>query len=302
MDKVTGGFESRSTYGTVIHDLATLPYDESSVKETDTDGDGIIDFYDEFPEDNEKAATTYTPSVYGWGTYAFEDLWPNEGDYDFNDLVVNYRYVNVENADGLMVESKLNFVIKNIGGSLKNGFGLQLDMDESLIKEVIGYNLTEGIVKLNGKGLEADQSLPVVIAFDNAWANSNSPKFEITITYNEPIKPSNMDNINPFIFIGGDRGKEVHCANKKPTDLVDKSFFGSSDDASNTSKGIYYKNDKNLPWGIDIIHDFAYPKEKKQILTGYPFFKDWAESGGGKYDDWYKEKDGYRNYDYLNRN
>ncbi|BAX82184.1 LruC domain-containing protein [Labilibaculum antarcticum] len=302
MDKVTGGFESRSTYPTLIHDLATLPYDESSISDVDTDGDGVIDFYDEFPEDAEKASVTYTPSIYGWGTYGFEDLWPSKGDYDFNDLVVNYRYINIENADGLMVETRLNYVVKNIGGSLKNGFGIQFEMDESLIKEVSGYHLTENIVSLNGKGLESDQTLPVVIVFDNAWANSNDSEIEIVIAYTEPIESSMMGELNPFIFTGGNRGKEIHCANQQPTDLVDNDFFGSYDDKTNVASGVYYKDSNNLPWAINIIHDFAYPKEKQEIMLGYPYFTTWAESGGDLYEDWYKEKDGYRNYDYLNRN
>nr|WP_320119575.1 LruC domain-containing protein [uncultured Marinifilum sp.] len=300
MDKVTGGWEARSTYNTLIHDLATLPYDEDSIEEVDTDNDGIIDFYDEFPEDADKATTTYTPSIYGWGTYAFEDLWPYKGDYDFNDLVVNYRYTNIENAEGEIVETKLNYVIKNIGGSLKNGFGIQLNMNESLIKEVTGYNLTEGIIKLNDKGLEADQSLPVIIAFDNAWANGKESEFEILITYNDPI--DELGDINPFIFINKERGREVHCSNMEPTDLMDQSLLSTSDDKSDIAEGKYYKDKYNLPWGIDIIHDFAYPKEKSEVVLGYPYFKNWAESGGSEYDDWYKEKTGYRNYNYLEQN
>lgn len=300
MDKVTGGWEARSTYSTLIHDLATLPYDEDSIEDLDTDGDGIIDFYDEFPEDADKATTTYTPSVYGWGTYAFEDLWPAKGDYDFNDLVLNYRYTNVENADGKIVETIANFVIKNIGGSFVNGFGIQLNMDESLIKEVTGYNLTENIVNVNSKGLEMEQSFPVIIAFDNAWANKNESDLEIVITYNEPIDV--LGNINPFIFINKDRGRELHCSNMAPTDLMDQSRFGTYDDNSDVEKGVYYKGSYNLPWGIDIIHDFAYPKEKSEVVLGYPYFKNWAESGGSEYDDWYKEKSGYRDYNYLETN
>jgi LruC domain-containing protein len=297
MDKVTGGWEARSTYSTVIHDLATLPYDEDSIEELDSDGDGIIDFYDEFPEDATKAASSYTPSVYGWGSYAFEDLWPSSGDYDFNDLVLNYRYTNVENAEGKIVETKLNYVIKNIGGSLKNGFGIQLDMDASLIEEVTGYNLTENIVSLTDKGLEANQSLPVIIVFDNAWENADETDFELLITYVDPIE--SLGDINPFIFTGGERGREVHCSNMEPTDLVDQTYFGTYDDNSSSANDVYYKDKNNLPWGIDIIHDFTYTKEKSELVLGYPYFKNWAESGGTEYEDWYKEITGYRNYTYL---
>lgn len=299
MDKVTGGWQDQySPFTYYIHDLALLPYDESAIPETDTDGDGIIDFYDEYPDDPEKASASFTPSIYGWGTYAFEDLWPYKGDYDFNDLVLNYRYTNIENADGDIVETILNFKVKNIGGSYKNGFGIEFDMDESLIESFTGYSLTEGFISLNSKGLEENQAKPVVVLFDNAWALDGSDH-EFIIKYNNPIDPSLFGVLNPFIFIDGDRGREVHLSNKAPTSLVNNSLLGTEEDYSNSSDNIYYKTSNGLPWGIDIIHDFVHPKEKKEIMLGYPFFVTWAESGGTSLDDWYKEKPGYRDYNYL---
>ncbi len=303
MDKVTGGWQDKfSPFNTRIHDLALLPYDQTAVPEVDTDGDGIIDFYDEFPDDVEKAAQTYTPSIYGWGTYAFEDLWPYKGDYDFNDLVLNYRYTNIENAQGLVVETKLNFLIKNIGGSFKNGFGIEIDMSEALIENVTGYNMSENIVSLNSKGLENSQSKPVIIAFENAWALSSVGEIELTIDYLTPISPALIGDFNPFIFVNGDRGREVHLSDNAPTDLVNTSLLGTEADDSNPNSNRYYKSSNNLPWAIHIIHDFVYPKEKTEVILGYPYFSSWAESSGSNYVDWYKEKSGYRNYSYLKQN
>jgi len=301
MDTVTGGFEDRWTFtDNYIHDLATMPLDEDQVPDTDTDGDGIIDFYDEYPEDGDRAYDTYTPSIYGWGTYAFEDLWPSEGDYDFNDLVLNYRYTHVFNSNDEIVETKMNFNVKNVGGSFKNGFGIELDMDESLIESVTGTNLTQGIVTLNGKGLEAGQDKPVVILFDDAWANVNAEQeLELVISFVSPIDAAQFGSKNPFIFINGDRGREVHLSDFPPTSLANSDFFGTVDDDSNPSTDRYYKNVNNLPWAIDIIHDFVYLKEKEAIIRGYNKFADWAESGGVDYPDWYKDQDGYRNNAFL---
>ena len=301
MDTETGSWESRfDPYTYYIHDLATLPYDQTSVPETDSDGDGVVDFYDEYPNDANKSTNTYSPSIFGWGSYAFEDLWPYQGDYDFNDLVVNYRYTNIENAAGLLVETDMNFKIKNIGGSFKNGFGVELNMDANLISSVTGSNLTESIVQLDSKGLENSQDKPVIIAFDNAWENnSGDASLEIVIKYTYPIDPDNFSNLNPFIFIDGDRGKEVHLTDKPPTSLANLSYFGTGKDRSVPDLGIYYRSDKNLPWAIDIIHDFVCPKESSEIILGYPYFVPWAESSGVDYQDWYKDKAGYRNSAYL---
>jgi hypothetical protein len=35
----------------------------------------------------------FTPSKSQAGTIAFEDLWPYYGDYDFNDVALNYQVV-----------------------------------------------------------------------------------------------------------------------------------------------------------------------------------------------------------------
>ncbi len=302
MDDVTGGWESRyDNFGHYIHDLATLPLDATLVKDTDTDGDGIIDFYDEYPNDAERAYNVYTPSIYGLGTYAFEDLWPNEGDFDFNDLVVNYRYTHVYNAADKIVETIFDFKIKNVGGSFRNGFGIEINADPAIIKSVSGENLTEGIVSVDSKGLENNQSKPVIIVFDNAWANVNvnDGRLQLKVDYTQPIANNQLGALNPFIFINGDRGREVHLVDQTPTDLMDTSLFGTADDDSNPAIGRYYRNSTNLPWGINILYDFTFPKEKVAINKGYTKFASWAISGGSDFTDWYKDQDDYRDNTYL---
>ena len=300
MDTTTGGWEDRYTLtNKYIHDLATLPLDETQIEEQDSDDDGIIDFYDEYPDDPDRAYDTYTPSIYGWGTYAFEDLWPNQGDYDFNDLVINYRFTNVLNADDKAVETYWDFKIKNIGGSLKDGFGIEIDMDKSLIDQVTGYNLTESMINLAANGLENGQGKAVIIVFDNAWKNEVAVEFRLVITYSTPQFESDIMNYNPFMFVDLDRGREVHMSNFPPTDLANYNYFGTADDTSDPTNGRYYKNVTNLPWGINIIHDFVYPIEKHAINLGYTKFASWAESGGSEYADWYKDQYDYRNYSHL---
>ena len=300
MDQVTGGWEYRyQNMITTINDLTYLPLDEETVEDTDTDGDGVIDFYDEYPGDGDKAYNTYTPSIYGWGSYAFEDLWPDQGDYDFNDMVINYRYINISNSDDKIVETKLLLFVKNVGGSFHNGFGIEIDMDEALIESFTGARLTEGIITTDGKGLEANQAKPVVIPFDDAWDQVNSGEMEFIITYVNPIEVDELGEFNPFNFIDGNRGREVHLADRPPTSLMNTDYFGTADDDSDPATGRYYKNATNLPWAIDIIHDFVYPVEKESIINGYNRFADWTESGGTEYPDWYKDQDGYRNTAYL---
>ncbi len=301
MDKESGAWEYRfERFDVRLDDLASIPVEEEVV-DVDTDGDGIIDLYDEYPNDNKKAYNVYTPSANGFGSYAFEDLWPNLGDFDFNDLVMHYRYTHIMSASGLIYQTTMEFEIANVGGSFKNGFGIQINADESVIQEVTGYNLTENLISLNSKGLENNQTKPVIIVFDNAWSNinDNDGKMKIVINYTTPIRNNQMGSLNPFIFINGDRGREVHLVDMVPTDLMDTSYFGTADDDSNPAIGRYYRNQTNLPWGVTMLTEFKFPKEKIAINKGYTKFASWAISSGTDYNDWYKDQSNYRNDNFL---
>ena len=288
-----------SPYDHDIDDIAIMPVEV--VVEADADNDGAIDLYDEYPNDPARATNSYVPSVSGLGSYAFEDLWPYQGDYDFNDLIVNYRYTNVLNAGGLVVETKMYFKIKNVGGSFRNGFGIEMDMNKDLIQSVTGSNLTEGIISLNGQGIENNQAKTVIIAFDNAHNNVdvNNGVLELLVTYAQPVQPAVIGEFNPFIFINGERGREVHLADFSPTSLAIMSLLTTGNDDSNVAAGRYYKNTTNLPWAINVIQDFEYPKEKSPIISGYLKFASWAESGGSVFQDWYINKPEYRNNTYI---
>jgi len=296
MDVVTGGWEYRfDQYDRHINDLTTLPLDEGGIPQTDTDGDGIIDFYDEYPDDANKAYATYTPSIYGVGTLAFEDNWPAQGDYDFNDLVVNYQFITIANADDEVVELQCSYTIEHLGASYVNGFGFELPFDESLIESVTGYNITDGLVTIDGKGLEVNQTKPVVIVCDNVNANAYQ-ELNVIIKFVEPVAPEIVGTppFNPFMFVNKVRGQEIHLANYPPTSLANNAFFGTEDDTSDPTLNRYYKTSNNLPWVIQISHEFRYPKETIPVNLGYLKFNSWSESGGSLFKDWYTDVVGYR--------
>jgi len=296
MDKVTGGWEYRfNEYSMGIHDLATLPLDESSIDDTDTDGDGVIDFYDEYPNDGDKAYNTYTPSIYGVGAHAFEDNWPEKGDYDFNDLVVNYQFITISNSDDQVVEIDAVYTIKHLGASFNNGFGVQLPFSADLIENVTGYSLTTGLIEVDGKGLETGQDNPVIIVSDDVKADAYQ-KINIVITFTNPVEQEVIGSppYDPFIFIDNDRGREVHLPDHPPTNKANLNYLGTLDDNSIPAIGRYYKTVTGLPWVININYDFKVPLERSPINQGYLKFNEWAESGGFLYKDWYKDNDGYR--------
>lgn len=316
MDKVDGAWNVVRTYNHKINDLGSYKCDLSQLTNVDTDGDGVTDQLDDFPNDPDAATASYTPSELGWGTLAYEDLWPSRGDYDFNDLVVKYRYIQIANADNKVVRIEARFQVKAIGASYHNGFGFKMNLDPTYISSVTGSNITDNLVTLNSKGLEDGHSSgSVIIVFDDAFDNMGgnpggtfvntlasaneivAPEIEMTINFVNPINPGLLGNApyDPFIFINGDRGRELHLADRAPTDLSNPTYLGTMHDDSDAATGAYFKTQNNLPWGINIIHEFRQPLEKNAVNHAYNHFNTWASSGGSQYKDWYKDNAGYRN-------
>ncbi len=258
------------------------------------------------------------------GTLAFEDLWPSKGDYDFNDLVIDYDFSVTKNENDEVLSISSVFIIHAFGASFHNGFGFQLpNVIDGNIIDVSGYQIeSPSIFDINSKGLENAQSKATIIVYDDSYNRMDHPgigigvnttenapfvtpdtvKIQITfyqngsfgsagaITYNA----LDIGNFNPFIIINQNRGREVHLADFEPTDLVDTDVFGSFNDNSNPASGRYYKSDLGLPWAINIPVVFDYPIEQKEVIRAYLKFAEWAESGGQLYPDWYLDKDGYR--------
>ena len=282
---------------------------------TDSDGDGVPNDEDDYPDDPERAFNNFYPSD-DYASLAFEDLWPGKGDYDFNDLVLDYQFKTVTSASNKVTEIYGNFAVRAIGASLPNGFGFQFPNDNIQANDITvsGYNLQENYITLNTNGTEAGQEKNTIIVFDNANnilqstsgsgvnVNPSYPYVEpdtvtITIVFTQGIYSlSDIDiiNFNPFLIVNKNRGKEIHLADYPPTSLVNESYFGTSQDDSNPGTGRYYKTKNNLPWAINITESFDYSIEKVEVTYAYLKFYEWAQSSGTSYPDWFKDEPGYR--------
>jgi LruC domain-containing protein len=264
----------------------------------DTDGDSVDDEFDEYPSDPERAYNVYYPNQNTFATVAFEDLWPSKGDYDLNDVVVDFQYQAVLDASNRTKDVKAKYKLRAAGGVFRNGFSVEMPFNVSEVASVTG----------NGLGMEEGATKAILKVFSNSKAIISGyntmigVKYTETDTINSTITLTNSKNItlgnfNPFIYVdepGKGRGYEVHLTGQTPTSLVNSAVLGTNADATTPSKGIYYKTKNNLPFAIAIPERFAYPWEKTQVVLAHLRFASWAQSGGSTYTDWYQNKSGYR--------
>ncbi|MCK6609595.1 MAG: LruC domain-containing protein [Bacteroidia bacterium] len=285
------------------------------VKVDDDDKDGVANKEDQFPADPSKSYSIYYPSQVGFASVAFEDLWPSKGDYDLNDLVVDFRHQLITNASNEVVEIISSVRLRASGGTQAIAFNLGYPVDPSNIEKIEGAKSEEGHKNL------------VVMVFDNSktelggWntvmSQSKVPfkEYQVNITLAKPVPMAEFGSISefdPFIWVnqaGKGRGYEIHLPGKQPTALADTKLFGYADDNTNVEEGTTYVTKNNLPWAVLVPEEYAYcielrmlPNDLKavpDITQVYLKFAQWAQSGGKFYTDWYRDLPGYRSSEYL---
>lgn len=295
-------FMVSSTPSTAIDNsvITTLPENQ------DSDGDGVLDGNDDYPNDSERAFDVYYPSSEGQGTLAFEDNWPVEGDYDLNDLVVKYRYKETRNSLGRIKALNVIYTLTARGASRANGFALALNN----IQSNTSYSATISTDGAAAEKLLSDANsshLNFVLAANTEIlmptpegcqfynTDSNCPlapnvTMEFSLVFTNAKTRTQMGNApyNPYIFATFDRGREVHLPNHRPSAQADNSRFGSGDDDSNLfdfSKT--YETSDNLPWALNMPYSWLHPTSGDNIVEVYGNYRDWAESGGLISTDWY---------------
>lgn len=287
------------------------PEGVGSVVVNDTDGDGVPDDLDEYPNDPERAFQSFYPNSEDFTSIAFEDLWPGLGDFDFNDVVVIMQYEIVTNAQNELKDLNAKFRLMAAGASLDNGFGVAIPINPANVESVSGGIVSGSVVSLDAKGFEAghtNQTVWIVmdainqIYQNNGYLNTmpNIPYVEtdtilMNMTLSTPQADFGIAPFNPFIFIDQERAKEIHLLDSPPTELASDEYFGIWEDVSDPGSGSYYKTGNNLPWAIEIPVNFDYPFEKIDILQTHLKFGEWASSGGEVFQDWYLDEPGYRN-------
>lgn len=297
------------------------------VQSADADNDGIDDDDDAYPNDEFRAANNYLVSS-NYGTLMYEDLWPSRGDYDFNDLVVDYRINTITDADNEVVEMEMKIVARAVGASFQNAFAIELtDIAPNKILSVSGNKIPGTLFTTSSNGTESGQTHANIPIFDNIFnvlqypgsgsginTDPDAPKAAydtiiVVVKFKDgvTVAPGGATSINditfakfnPYMIVNQVRGKEVHLIDKTPSDKADVSLFGTADDNSNVSANRYYKTANNLPWALAISESIPYAKEKADFSSAFTKFIEWAGSNGSLHSNWYMNNSGFRNINSL---
>ena len=228
------------------------------------------------------------------GTLMFEDMYPQLGDYDFNDFVARYNLrILYKYSRGKYYANKMciSVQIRAVGGIYKYEPYIRLTKvkADNIIIETTEKNV-KSIKGPNGEAIISYKSPtpPSGYKYYNTEKNemTKPDKFkEIWITFKNPIEYEDvMDkNYNIDMYIAKENHKqEIHLKGYEPV-------YDQHQD---------YADKNNFVWGIRTWGIFDHAIEGKNFLKAYPQFKGWVTSGGKEYKRWWEEVD----YRYVIRN
>jgi LruC domain-containing protein len=268
---------------------------------TDTDGDGVPDDEDYWPEDPTKAYLAIYPSGSNFYFHCYEDLWPALGDYDFNDVVLKTKLHTWKNGQNQLVGGRVKTSVYWIGGGIPRGAGVEWFKSNESASQLT-YLPDETVTFTEPTNVISDPLVfNAVQLFDDNIIESLNDSVDFEYSWDHEIAGNNLW-VQVYIY-SNLRSHEVHMIGQPPTKAADMDLFGTEDDASQntwawnpgdqfSNPANFYKTSTNLPWGLVIITpEFQVPNEKIEIINAYPQFQAWAESGGTVSQDWYNNPD-----------
>ena len=235
---------------------------------------------------NKKSSTT--------GVYAFEDLWPNKGDYDLNDAVLNAKHEKEFNDKGKIIKETFYLTTYQNYVTLTSGLALTLNTKKEP-SNIAMKKMAPESTEAEDANFTKDGN---VYHLTEDFTGELGTTYILEITYNTPLNSSEeLASIQPFIYRQeGDKNWEVHIPMEAPTAKMNTSYFGKGDDRSNSDKGLYFVRQGNYPFafylkGADISAFeetiLKHENESKPIDELFPHFLEWSISNGNTNRDWY---------------
>ncbi len=226
--------------------------------------------------------------------YAFEDKWPDKGDYDLNDVVVDAKHEIEFNTEGKII--KETFYLTTYQNYVELTTGLALTLNTKVTPNYVSM-----------MRIEPESTDAVMATFTKngkVYYLTGNIKREIGTTYILELKyatpltsSSETASIQPFIYRSeGYLNWEVHIPKEAPTVKMNSNYYGKSDDCSDPTRNLYFVRQGNYPFAlclkgadIDTFKETILKRENESIPIDqfFPGYLDWSISGGETNQDWY---------------
>lgn len=228
------------------------------------------------------------------GLLGFEDNWPNQGDYDMNDMVLKYVSSVDYNYENNVISITDKFTLSWTGASYHNGFAYEVPFDLSGADVSVSGGASSS-VSGNVITLFADARRELGISVppsDMPGLDVEGKAYTVSIKFSKPsvAKENVIPPYNPFMRVNNSN-TEVHLTNYKPTSKATNTFPNGADISTGNSN--YFICEGGFPFAIHMdarvdesIMNLNLEAEKTRIDESYPKFKEWAKTRNPKLKWW----------------
>ena len=239
------------------------------------------------PEDDE------TTTVSNFATYLYEDLWPNQGDYDMNDIAVEHSSRRTIDTDNYVRKAVDVFTVCNdyYSAGLRSAFAVVIPPSQrgTMTLPEGGYDetSTNSVIIFKNQFESIGKSFTLIREFDEGAMHIDDLKTDID-PYIIPCDSTSVETS----YLDSLRA-EVHMPKKEGTSKINPMLYGSGVEA------YFVFMDGKHPFAISIPTsvtkgEFILPQEMYSIDKEYSQFPLWVSSNGEEYKDWYKYYDGVK--------
>ncbi len=213
--------------------------------------------------------------------YIYEDIWPDGGDYDLNDVIVRHDRVITFDTDNYVhsVEDSFTPVQAANAAHYTNAFAVHYDASQrgtlQLPTGAIDETATNSVILFTNTGSGRGVTRTVTRTFADKSLKKDHLRVNVETDINPYIIPKY--NVTP-----GEGRVEIHLPKAKPTSLINSEVY-------NDSKNPFYIDANGMfPFALALpVDDFVPCTEGVRIDTEYPDYTKWVESGGTQYGTWY---------------
>lgn len=250
-------------------------------------------------------------------TFAYEDQYPLEGDYDMNDVLMNVRFTEYQ-LNNHVIRVKIEGQVAALGGDYHSGFAIRLPNIARDSIKADSVSLLVNNASIDREVLETGTSDAVFIIHQDLWQTTNAGEaqnctmfrtqancgtsyratWQLNFAFHTAPESDQMPDFpyDPFIFASpgyyfGDiaheltgsypgRGLEIHLKNNAPTAKFDTRYIALGNDAATGTT--HFHNSHGLPWAIEIPSNWKHPLERTTILQAYPQFAQFSQDSQGE--------------------
>lgn len=266
----------------------------------ESDGDGVNDDIDAEPCNSLISTKAFVPADRTWGMLMFEDKWPSQGDFDFNDLVLAYNQTLSYDSAAQLTALRMDLRVMAVGARFTNGLAIHLP---GVAKgKVVSMALTIGNQGTNVSLRAADTDAVITLTSDlhalfnvpaGTWVNTDptgGTDGYVDIVLEVLLAPGHtLDTADsPFdIFLfNATRGTEVHRPQFRGTAALDATLVNSADDATTPARA--FVTTGGIPFVLHIPETAVYPKEGVSIDQLFPEIVTFGQSAGTQATNFYR--------------